>query len=327
MRFTCQKLYMFRRRCDKPIFRNNDECLWHYLMGRVRDRTPYPTLVGQFLIGLGVAALAAIIFIGVSRPFSNAGFAVTAQLVLAALALRWFTKGVIVFDYPLSDFRWLMQGLLAASFACLIFLPWSSILLSKDYATIKAIIGWLGNLPTWIHSKAAGVILVLLLGTVLYGSATLIVEDLFNRRSRYVRFFLLALPALVFGPVVGRIQQGEKTPAEVVTQAHAFWAPVLGGVSTNWIWGTAFVLFNVCEFLNIGIRRAQRSDELFQNTFMISFPICWGTPFLALCASRELMMAMRVKGLVAFFFMASILNVGICIVATLMAVQQTRRHR
>jgi hypothetical protein len=322
MRLTCQKLYMFRRRCDRPVFRDHDECLWHYLMARERERTPYSTLVGQLLIGFGVAAVAVILGLAAFRPFSNSVFTIVAELALAALAVRWFTRGVIVLDYPLSDFRWLMKGLLGASFFCLIFIPWSAILLAQDYASLKLILDWLRNHSGWIGGKSAGVILVVLLGSGVYGSANLIVEGLFSWRSRYVTFVLLSVPALFLGPLIKRIQQGEQRPAEVVAQNQAFWAPVIGNMSTNWILGIGFALFIVCEVLNVGIRKAQRSEELFKRTFIIAFPICFGCPMLALYVTRELMITLKIEGLIPLIIMSAILSVGICVLATSLSVKR-----
>ncbi|MFO1512225.1 MAG: hypothetical protein U1F83_04815 [Verrucomicrobiota bacterium] len=304
------------------MFRDHDECLWHYLMSRERERTPYSTLVGQFLIGIGVGAVAVILGLVAFRPFSNSNFAIVAELALAALAVRWFTRGVIVLDYPLSDFRWLMKGLLGASFCCLLFIPWSAILLAQDYSSLKLILDWLRNHSGWVSGKTAGVILIVLLGSGVYGSSSLVVEGLFSWRSRYVTFFLLSVPALVLGPLVRRIQQGDQKPAEIVAQNQAFWAPVIGDMSTNWILGIGFVLFLVCEVLNAGIRKAQRSDELFKKTFIIAYPICFGTPMLALYLTRELMITLKIEGLIPLIGISAILSVGICIFATVLSVRR-----
>jgi len=114
-------------------------------------------------------------------------------------------------------------------------------------------------------------------------------------------------------------------PATDPERLRGFWKAALGDAVTIPLLLTAFVSFNVCELINVGIRKARCDPQTFRTTVWPSFPVCILSPMLGILAARYVLVALGIQGAIPFGVIAIAVAIPLNIVGTHLVISHTLR--
>jgi hypothetical protein len=88
---------------------------------------------------------------------------------------------------------------------------------------------------------------------------------------------------------------------------QTFWKPVIG--ERSWLLMVVWILgFAISEVENAGTRRRQLTDKGFRDTIWPSYPVCAGSPMLAMIASRYILTWSGTAGWFSFLVLSALLT-------------------
>lgn len=324
----CQKTFLRGGRCHNLTFRDEEWCRWHKILHEFRADLAKRSHANRQLM-TGSFAWLALAGWGLWK------YAHTPHLIFIFLAVaatgcsaKLFADGVLARDYPLSQFagwaKLLAVGMVVeilgeVAFAALIVLvPGSA----------EPIIRSIGTNPRWITYGP-----MMLAIAAAYFASTM--TRLFLSRIFFRDFPSLgAIGAVASGILIAWAMQPVIKPIlpDPKIQQQA-WSDLLG--PNMWIpIGLAyFVAFNLCEIINVRMRKSRLDNDEFKRTIWPMFPPCYGPPILGTLAARYLLPLVGLRGPVLFVILAVALAAPMCVVMTHVALhlmglggRSPRRH-
>jgi hypothetical protein len=311
MSYRCQMVHSIGRRCPGATYRNLETCFWHHLAAEARrSGSGLHVMVGQLLLAIGALLIPATLWTIPLRTLAPQSLRIALTITVVAMAIRLVTKGIVLLDYPLSSFRPFIRGFFLATCATAVLIPWTLLLLRFHGGAIDVLLAAMKG--AGLSVMAGRGLLAVLFGWSLYDSFMTLTRDLFLWRSRHLQFLLLATTFMIISLALRDPIQVSKSEVKQV----AAWQPIIGQRSPYWIAGIAFVIFSICELINVGMRRAVGDRELFHETMIASFPVCLGSAGFALYLARELMIATRLSGITLLTLFSAVISGVLTVLAT-----------
>lgn len=323
----CQHNYLPNRRCPRLTYHNSQWCRWHKILHEFRDdnKRMGGWIAHSHMFGAGInftLAITALWF------FSRSADIIWIPLIF--FTIGWgcmlFADGMIALDYPLSQFaawaKLLMIGMILAIIGGMATIVYA---LLQPQAVLPIVSLLAGQSFSWLALYGPA-LLVLIVTLLMISPLRLLVGRILFFHPKYLSLVLWFLASgvvgLAFRPVLEKLNPFNLYSPDAFNKfggmlfGNRFWEAVLGD-NVWWPLGIAyFVGFNVCEFINLGIRRRQLDTVDFKRTVWPSYPVCGLTPLLTLFASRYLLSWIGITGAVPFVLLAVVLCIPLCIFGT-----------
>lgn len=314
---TCQQLVLPGRRCPRRTFRESGYCRWHRILHEFRaDLVCRPDAARTFMFqaGLLVAVLVALSWFAVVAGNVNLITVLLACLLLGS-AVKLFGDAVLARDYPLAQFP-IWSQLLAGGMALEVLAGAAlAMTISRDVEAARAVFAGFTS-QAWVQTYGPAALAVFAAGSAAM-SLTLFVRRILFLHYRYFGplAWLFAL-SLASGPVIALFRG---SPAEMEAANTEFWQPIVG--SKWWLFLAWVLAFNLCELVNILIRRRQLTEAGFRESVWPSYPICSGVPVAALFLVRYLMVWVDWSGAATYIGLVLLISGLFCAAATAVMVR------
>lgn len=313
-RLRCQQIFLRNIQCPRSTFRNGQLCRWHQISQEFRADFRNR---GQFFSRLLILGAGSTLFMAGFCLWRYATYSGTLWLFVAAwaigLSLMLFADAIMALDYPFSLLV-VWPQLLAVGIVLDIVGGFStSLYLINHPAESLPMVRWLTS------GKIQDAYAPALVASVAIIFSASIVKMLF---SRILYFNSPMLQTMLWPLVIMMIVTAFRPTLQLLgmaptsQQSEGFWMVVVGDKISQTLLTTQIIAFSVCELINAGIRRRRCDKVIFKKTVWPSFPVCIGSPFVAMLASRFILAFAGVKSPYAFGLLAVVLSIPICIITT-----------
>ncbi len=307
----CQQSYPPNGRCTRPVYGGTNYCRWHTVLHQFRrDISQRPWTYHSLMFGSGLSVAAAC-YVGAFLPLESGLLRWFLVVGFLAGGAKVFADAIIARDYPLSQFAFwaklLAGGMLLEAVAELA----AAALICLNPERARPLAAVFGEHPTWLSVGPSVLASALVVEAALM--ARMFVGRVLFLQPRLLGTILwygaLMMVLWAFDPFLRQLSPLKPEERE------QFWAAAVG--DARWPMAVAwFLAFNLCEMINVGMRRAALSPEAFKATVWESFPVCTGAPVLALFAGRYVLVWSGLHGAGYLIVVTLALSVPLCVWGT-----------
>lgn len=321
MRIRCQQVYLQGRQCPYRTDGQGMYCRWHRILHDFRrDLQKMPWIAHFYMYGV-YTSLAMLVFF----QWKSLQVPHLIWLLLSVWSICWalilFSDAIIAKNFPLSQFaiwgKLLAYGLGGAILSGAVVIAY----ISADPSAAKPLLDLLADRISWLDSR----VLVAVATVAIVPNVKMLLERILFLRFKYTGTVLwlgsLWVATWALRPRI--LELVGHTPES----SGNFWADVLGE-NYKWPLGIAYIVsFLLCEHLNVRMRVSRCDESTFKATVWPSFPVCAGTPLLALVFGRYALALTGWSSSTLFVVLAVGVSIPICLYGSSMIVRQAQPSR